>query len=191
MPYTAAQEVKYLSDRPFITQEYVPANNETEVKVFLSSKAFFSEPFKVLSGKHQSEPIWIYGTFAADAQPPFQSGIVLGYASYIYEGRTPTGKQSVRFAFYSKRKDTFKDPPAFSISVAGQAIQQGAAEALVPLTDSQFKQKVIVSVPTDVFLRVARARKVQFELGQKTYKPEGFQQKSMRALADIIDRQGK
>ena len=143
VPYTPAQEVKYISETPFITQEFVPAMNETGVTVFLSSKAFASEPFKVPLGKNQSEPIWIYGTAAADAQPPFQSGIVLGYASYIYEGRTPTGKHSVRFAFYSKRKDTFKGYLSFSISVAGQAIQQGAAEAPVQLTaDPDFKQKL-------------------------------------------------
>jgi hypothetical protein len=50
---------------------------------------------------------------------------------------------------------------------------------------------ITVNVPTDVFLRIARAKKVQFKLGPKSYEPVGYQQRYMRALAGIMDPQGK
>ena len=81
------------------------------------------------------------------------------------------------------------EPPAFSISAEGQELQQGAAE--LPGIWAKGQQMITVSVPTEVFLRIARAKKVQFKLGPKIYKPVGFQQKYMRALAKIIDPQGK
>jgi hypothetical protein len=190
--HTSAQDSKTLSEKPLITQIFEPAKNETVVKVLLGSKMFSRDPVKIPFGKDKSNPLRIYAPSEADTGPPVQSGLLLSDASYIYEGRTPAGKQSVRFTFYSKRKDTFKDQSAFSISIEGQTIAEGVAEPPVQLaSDEDFGQRITVSVSTDVFLRIARAKKVQFKLGPKAYKPEGFQYKSMRALADIIDPQNK
>jgi hypothetical protein len=191
-PYAEAQEIKFISHKPLITQEFSPARNETEVKLALNSRGVSANPVKIPFGDKKSDPILIYSPAEPGARTPIQSDMLLGYASYIYEGKNPTGKQGVTFTFYSKSKDTFKDQPAFSISVGEQIIQEGVVDVAQQLApDEDFRQKVIVRVPTDVFLRVARSKKVQFTLGLKTYKPEGFQQKSMRALADIIDPQSK
>lgn len=185
-----AQEVRTLSEKPYIIQTFAPERNETEVKLFLSIKGISSKnSIEIYLGKDKSNPIRM-SDFQHDptAGSRIQSGVLLDHASYIYEGTTPTGRQGVRFTFYSKRKDTFKDQPSFSIIVDGQAIHEGVAEPPIHLaSDEDFKQKILVSVPTNVFLRTARAKKVQFKLGPKVYKPESFQQKSMRALADIID----
>ncbi len=95
-PYALAQEAKTLSEKPLITQEFGPATNETEVRIILNSNSFSAETSKILLGG-------IPGTIYAPRQiARSQSGLVLGYASHTYEGRTPTGKQSTSFTFFSK-----------------------------------------------------------------------------------------
>jgi hypothetical protein len=89
-----------------------PAKNETGVRVILGNN-LASNPLMTPDG-HASYPV--------------QSGLNLGFAVYVYEGRAPGGKQGVIFTFISKREDTFKDPPAFSITAEGQELQQGAAD---------------------------------------------------------------
>ena len=184
--YAPAQEAKTISEKPWITQVFDPAVNETSVRVILNSDSFTAKWPKsgiMLGG--------VQGRIYAPRQiARLQSGLVLDSAGLVYEGRTPTGKQSVRFTFLSKRKDTFKDRSAFSISIEGQPIQEGVAEPPVQLaSDQDFRQKIMVSVPLEVFLRIARAEDVQFVLGPKTYKTESFQQKSMQALAEMINPQ--
>lgn len=189
--YAGVQEGKTLSEKPHIIQVFDPGKNETEIKVFLSINTFSSDTEKIFLGKDKSNPVTI-SIPRPGSSASIQSGLLLGYSSHIYEGRTPSGKQSVRLAFYSKRKDTFKDQSSFSITGDGQTIHEGVAEPPTHLaSDKDFKQKIIVSVPTEVFLRIARAKKVEFKLGTKTYAPEGFQQKSMQALANIIAPQSK
>lgn len=181
-----AQESKDLSEKPLITQVFDPARNETEVRVILNVNTISVDTAEFSLG---GVPGKIYGPWKGARS---QSGLVLGHASHIYEGRTPTGKQSASFTFFSKRKDTFKDQPAFSVIIEGQAIQEGVSEPPVQLASNEpYRQKIIVIVPTEVFLRIARAKKVQFKLGPKTYKTESYQQKSMRALANIIEPQSK
>lgn len=190
-PHVAAQEYKVLSEKPFIAQTFDPARNETEVKLDLSSKGV-KKVGEFTFGKDKSNPAVLYAQVEPGAPPPIQSGLLLGYASYVYEGRSPAARRDVRLTFYSKRKDVFKDQAAFSISIEGQTAYEGTVVlASQPLLDDEFKQKVMANVPTDVFLRAARAGKVLFVLGPKAYRPKDFQQKSMRALADMIDPQGK
>jgi hypothetical protein len=165
-------EGKKLSRDPLIIQTFDPAKNETEVKVILGNNMSADQLM----------------TYTAPVTYPVQSGLNLGWATYVYEGRVPGEKQGVIFTFFSEREDTFKARPAFSISAEGQELQQGVAE-LPGLWGKG--QMITLSVPTDVFLRVARAKKAEFTLGPKTYKPVGFQRKYMRALAKIIDPQGK
>ena len=165
---------KILSKKPLISQIFYPAKNETEVKVILASNADASNP-RMMSNSQITFPI--------------QSGVNLGFATYVYEGRIPGGKQNVRFTFVSDRKDTFEDQPAFSINADDQEIQKGVAE-LPGLWDKN-QQMITLNVPTEAFLRVAAAKKVEFRLGPKTYKPVGFQLKYMRALAKIIDPRSK
>ena len=187
----AQEEGKTLSENPLITQVFDFEKNETEIKVYLSVNTFSSDTEKIFLGKDKSSPITIHVPRPGSAAR-LQSGMLLGYASHIYEGRAPSEKQSVRFAFYSKRKDTFKEQPSFSIIGDGQVIHEGVAEPPTHLaSDKDFKQKIIVSVPTEIFLRMARSQKVEFKLETKIYIPESFQQKTMQALANIINPRSK
>jgi hypothetical protein len=181
-PYAFGQETTVLSIKPFITQSFNPARNETEIRVILNSNSFSAETSEFKLG---GETGTIYGP---SKSARVQSDIVLGYASYIYEGRAPLGKQSSSFTFFSERKDTFKDQPPFSIIIDGQSIQDGTTEPPSPLdSKTGYRQKIILIVPTEVFLRIASAKTIQIKIGPKIYKLEGFQQKSIRALTDTID----
>jgi hypothetical protein len=181
-----AQESKVLSEKPVITQVFDPARNETEVSVILSSNSFSADKSTFTLG---GKTVTIYGPGSSART---QSGLVLGYASHTYEGRTQTGKQNASFTFFSKHKDTFKDQPAFSIIIDGQATHGGKAEQPSQLDlKGDYWQKIKMIVPTQVLLQIASAKKVQFNIGPKIYKLEGFQQKSIRALADTFDAQKK
>ena len=48
-----------------------------------------------------------------------------------------------------------------------------------------------MNMPTDLFLRVAQAKKVELKLGPKTYKLNEGQRKHMRALAGTIEHPAK
>lgn len=186
-PTNQAQETQVLSQKPYITQTFDPARNETEVRVSLAINYSLTETSDFRVGE-------ITGTISGPNKGArTQSGLILGYANHIYEGRTPTGKRSGSFTFYSKRKDTFNDQAAFSIIVDGKTIQDGMAESPIQLSSKgdDYKQKIILLVPIEIFLRIANAKKVQFKIGPNIYELEGFQQKSIRALADTIDLQKK
>lgn len=181
-----AQESRVLSEKPVITQVFDPVRNETEVRVILNSNSFSADTSTFTLGGTTGT---IYGPGSSSRS---QSGLVLGYASHIYEGRIPTGKENASFTFFSKQKDTFRDQPAFSIIIDGQATQGGMAERPSQLDSiNDYRQKIKLIVPTQLFLQIASAKKVQFNIGPKIYKLEDFQQESIRALADTFDPQKK
>lgn len=168
--------------RPLIFQSYRPTKNRTEVTVILGNDS-------ELPGVVMIFPE------VSGVKTPYQSGILLGAAHYDYEGTTPSGARSARFTFVTKRKDTYQEPPEFTISVEGQPIYQGEAELylnIYEINGSKFaEQWITLKVPIDVLLRVAGAKNAEFKLGEKTYTPENFQMKYMQALANIIESQGK
>jgi hypothetical protein len=183
VPAGAKREDKLLSGhQPLIYQAYHPAMNTTQVTAILGSDSempglamIFPEKLGVIT--------------------PYQAGLLLGAAHYYYKGTTPSGARSGRFTFVTKRKEFYQDPPAFTISVEGQSVHDGEAE-LYQISyqvdgSNMAVQWVMLKVPIDVFLRVVGAKNVEFKIGGKTYKPEGFQQKYMRTLAKIIESQSK
>jgi hypothetical protein len=169
--------------RPSILQMYHPATDRTEVITMLGS-----------------EGVGTLGTLVSPigqsvTQASFQSGIVLNAAHYEYEGAIPSAGRDAWFTFITKKKDAFNELPPFTISVEGQTLYQGEAELslnIYEINGSKYSdQWVNLRVSADVFLRAARAKNVEFKIGEKTYKPESFQQKYMHALANIIESQGK
>ncbi|HEX8887538.1 MAG TPA: hypothetical protein VF779_00065, partial [Pyrinomonadaceae bacterium] len=113
--YTKAQDIKIISKKPPVMQLYDRTKNETDIKLKLGNNADASNISEVMSGQ-------------ADVIVPIQSGILLSFADYFYEGRTPSRKGSVKFTFLSEHKSTFKSPPDFSIIADGIEAQKGAAE---------------------------------------------------------------
>ena len=184
IPDRSEEDFKILSrERPAMFREYNRVTNRTSVAVFLTK----SRP--VLSSMYDTIP-------DPDAEPPVQSGILLSEARYDYEGRVPTGgARSAKFTFVTTRKETYKDPPPFTISVEGQPIYEGEAELSLDIyevnRDKKASQRVTLKVPLEILLRVAAAEKAEFKIGTKSYKPESFQHKYMRSLTKIIAEQGK
>jgi hypothetical protein len=179
-------EARSISEKPLITQKFDQATNETEVRVILNSNSFTADTTKILLAV-------IPVTISAPRQfARVQSGLVLVFAKYNYEGHVPTGKQSTSFAFFSKQKNTFNDKTTFTIITDGEAIQDGLTETPTQLgSDDTYRQKTLVIVPIELYLRISHAKNLQFKLGPKTYSLEDFQQKSIQALAKIIDPQIK
>jgi len=169
-------ENKLLSrSRPYMSQSYHPATNKTEVMVVLSN----------------DNTVGILFPEQTSASAPYKSGVVLASAHYDYEGTTQSARRSVRLVFIAKQKTAYQDPPVFTISVDGKSIHEGEAELYVnEYEDSGRKlseEWITLTVPVDVFLRVANGKDVEFTIGSKPYKPESFQQKYMRALAKVIE----
>ena len=107
--------------------------------------------------------------------------------SYSYPGNVPLRPQTVKFVFVSDgRKPKYKDTTEFRIDVDGSPVTQGKID--YDVKDSSFgKVEVLMAlVPTDLFLRIARAAKVQFSFGAKTHKLSNLQKKDLRALAETI-----
>ena len=164
--------------RPFIYQIYHVAADKTEVTAILGN---------------DSETPGIVMDFPElpRVNTPYQSGILLGSAHYDYEGTTPSGARSGRFTFITQKKETYPDPPKFTISIEGQAAHEGEAELYLNTYEINGRkvsqQWVTLKVPIEVFLKVAEATRVEFELGARSYKPEAFQQRYLRALAKKIE----
>jgi len=120
--------------------------------------------------------------------PTHQTGeFTLQALSYSYQGNVPARPQTVNFIFLSDgRKPKYKDTPEFRIDVDGSAITQGKID--YGLKDSPLGKVEVLTAPvaTELFFRIARAAKVQFSFGTKTYKLSGSEKKDMRALADTI-----
>ena len=158
-----------------MSQSYHPATNKTEVMVVLSN----------------DNTVGILFPEQTSASAPYKSGVVLASAHYDYEGTTQSARRSVRLVFIAKQKTAYQDPPVFTISVDGKSIHEGEAELYVnEYEDSGRKlseEWITLTVPVDVFLRVANGKDVEFTIGSKPYKPESFQQKYMRALAKVIE----
>jgi hypothetical protein len=178
----AGGEDKILSrGRPYILQMYHRATNRTELITMLRDEG---GALGALANSVEQSGV----------RASFQSGIVLNTAHYEYEGVTPSAAHAAWFTFITKKNDAFTDLPPFMISVDGQPAYQGEAELSLSIYEinggKHADQRVKLRVPVEVFLRVAGAKDVEFKLGEKTYKPEGYQQKYMRALANIMGSQG-
>lgn len=182
---SARGENKILSGaRPLIIQTYHPATNRAEVITMLGG-----------GGAGMLGALVSPTTGQSEARASFQSGIVLNDAHYDYEVVTPSAARDAWFTFITKKKDAFNDLPPFTISVEGQTLYNGEGELSLNIYEinggKYADQWVKLRVPVDVFLRVAGAKDVEFKLGEKTYKPESFQQRYMNAMANIIESQGK
>jgi hypothetical protein len=166
----AKVEDKLLSERPFMFQTYNPETDKTRVRVkLLPSSLSFEE---------------------SDKQPPFQSDILLSTAEYEYQGMTPSGERNVRFTFVTKRKDTYRDPPEYTISLEGRSIHQGESQLYLNVYEVNRRaiaeQWVTLKVPVEVFLQVARTNGVEFSIGGRAYKPVSLQERYLQSLLKIV-----
>lgn len=178
-PQCLAQELKLLSkDRKApIVQTFYPEKNETAIIAPIGAV----EDSEMLGMSRLGLPHRSYFTLSLES------------AEYAYLGKIPTRPKSVSFTFFVNRnKDRFKENPNFSISVDNKVIKQGEY-VLEQRTFEENKKPVTrdvlaITVPTDVFLSIAPAKKVSFKIGPETHKLNSEQRKHLNALAKSMSR---
>ncbi|HEX8746528.1 MAG TPA: hypothetical protein VF717_04955, partial [Pyrinomonadaceae bacterium] len=108
---------------------------------------------------------------------------------YTYPGRTLVRPQTVSFVIVPRQKP--KEAVSFSVSADGEIVHQGEALPPQSRTDANGRKKtgkdITVSVPTEVFLRLAQAKKVEFKIGKSSEKLNEYQRKAVAALAVTIN----
>lgn len=176
----SAQEIKLLTKGDLMTpiyQMFYPEKNET-VTIAPTGSA---ENMKMMGMVSEPE-MWRLT----------HRELVLWDVSYTYQGRNPIRPQNVNFTFFvNQRKDRYRKNQSFSISVDGTVVHEGAfvleQRAFEGNGKPVAREVLKVTVPTDVFLSVARAKKAQLELGSETFKLNGEQRKHLSVLATTIE----
>ena len=173
----AKDQHSVLSKRPPISQSYNSAKDRTDLMLPLA--------------ENESE-MTLFGSLMST-----RSGVVLAQAHYEYEGATYSvqrGRDSGRLIFIADKKNSYEDPPLFSVSVEGQPVFNGESELCLSIGfDHDRKvvdQWITLRMPRDVFLRVATANKVVIKIGEKSYEAKGYQIKYLHSLAKVIQALG-
>ncbi|MCA1592272.1 MAG: hypothetical protein LC754_06400 [Acidobacteria bacterium] len=168
-----AQAPELISRNPPVIKYFSAEKNETTIETQL---------FKLPSGP---ESEW-----AAQLDNSTRSGLKLTFAQYKYAGGGPARPRTVTFTFLTKGKYT--RPLNYSISAEKVIIHQGE----VSVEDSTSKsngrtetaQILTLVIPTEIFLRMAQAKKVEFQVGPNSYKLDDYQRKCLAALAGTIEK---
>lgn len=169
---SSAQNTEILSKDPSVARAFFREKNETITVTLLYELDFSIKP---------SSPMW------PEESP--RTNLSFIKALYTYQGRTPMRPQSVSFVILPRQKP--KEAVSFSVSADGEVVHQGETLPLQSETDANGRKKtrkdITVSVPTDVFLRLAQAKKVEFKIGKSSEKLNGYQRKAVAALAVTIN----
>jgi hypothetical protein len=162
------QNSEVLHRKPAVLKVFNPEKDESKVETLLF------------------DPLQAYDEMMNEASlnhPRLQ----LNRAGYSYPGRTPTRPQSVIFTFIPNEKR--KGLVTFSLSADNSLVAQG--EVSVVQENKNSHQELKVAVPTDIFIRIAQARKVEFKIGPESfkdsYKLNDYQKKCVAALAGTIN----
>jgi hypothetical protein len=174
---SSESQQKVLSRRPPITQSYSAAKDRTDVMLPLAE---------------DEGEMTLFGSLMST-----RSGVFLAQAHYEYEGSSyslQSARDTGRLVFIADKKNAYEDPPRFSVSVDDQPIFSGEAELYLSIGfDHDTKvidQWITVRMPRDVFLKVATANNVVIKIGEKSYKPKGYQTKYLHSLAKAIQALG-
>jgi hypothetical protein len=173
----AAQDISLErgKDHVPVARVFDPSKNETTVSVVPDSMGGLAARLLSNSPDVQSSPTHQTVEFTMRA------------VSYSYPGNIPLRPQHVNFVFISDgRKPKYKDNLDFSIDADASPLHQGKIDYSVKDSTLGRIEVLLASVPTEVFLRIAQAKKVQWTLGPKKYKLTDSQRKDMRALAETI-----
>ncbi|MDT4967101.1 MAG: hypothetical protein QOJ64_1838 [Acidobacteriota bacterium] len=133
----------------------------------------------------------IYRPQATDAPSTSSRDIALWDAHYAYPGKTPTRPQSVSFTFFINQDiHRYERDQSFTVSADSAIVQQGdfvLEDRSFEGNGKPFTRKVLtVVLPTDVFLSMIAARKVQIKVGPDTYKLNSSEWRHVQVLAKTI-----
>jgi hypothetical protein len=174
---SAAQDVSLEmgKDHVLVARAFDPSSDETTVSVIPDFMRVLVVDILSNSPDVQSSPTHQTVEFT------------LRSVSYSYPGNIPLRPQNVKFVFISDgRKPKYKDNLDFSIDAEASPLHQGKIDYSVKDSTLGRIEVLMTPVPTEVFLRIAQAKKVQWTLGVRKYKLTDSQRKGMRALAQTI-----
>jgi len=158
-----------------VVRTFDAARNETTVSVI-------PDFTRVIAGQ------LLAGSPGVQPSPTHQSiEFTLRAIAYSYAGNVPARPQTVNFIFASDgRKPKYSDTPEFRLDADGSTVSQGKIDYSLRDSDGGKIEVLRVPVATDLLLNIARANKIQFSFGTKTYKLSDTQRKDLRALAETI-----
>jgi hypothetical protein len=167
--------------KPPIVKMYDPENRGTDETIIL---ALLNNPETALA------------SLMPGTGSPYPQSFVLGDARYSYPGKTPSRPESVSFTFISDEgKNKYKGVVGFSISAEGEVVHQGdvtLGQRTFRLNGQQITQQLLTAtLPTDTFIRITQAKKVQLKVGSKSFKLNDYQRKAIVALSGTMEPAGK
>ena len=174
-PPTAKSQDEVFSKRPPITQHYNSEKDLTDLTLPL--------------GENEEE-MTLFGSLMS------RSGVFLAQAHFKYEGPNydTERKQSGTLVFIADEKNSYEDPPLFTISVDGQPLFNGESELYMSIGfdhDRKVRdQWITLRMPREVFLKVASASKLVIKIGEKSYEAKGYQTKYLHSFAKTIQALG-
>jgi hypothetical protein len=133
---------------------------------------------------------------SSDASQVVNRTLVLWDAQYSYVGRIATRPTKVKFTFFvNQRLSSYKKDSSFILSAGDNVVQQGTAvfeeQTFAGEKEPYTREVLRVEIPTEAFLNVVHAKKVQIKFGPETYKLSSNQRNHIRALAATIDHLSK
>lgn len=168
----STQDTGFLSKNPPVLRIFNPEDNESVTITLLVERNYANWP---------ASPMW------PEESP--RTNLFFTRALYTFPGRTPVQPQTVSFIVVPRTKP--KKAVSFSVSADGEVIHQGEiapgqGETVIGGLKLD-KSVILVPVPTEVFLRLAQAKKVEFKIGTSSEKLNGYQRKAIAALAGTIN----
>jgi hypothetical protein len=167
--------------KPAIVKLYDPENQGRDETIILA----------LLNNPETASGSLMPGTGGSYAQR-----FILGDARYSYPGENPVRPRNVSFTFIAgEGKDTYKGVVNFSVSAGGAVVHQGdvtLGQRTFRLNGQNITRPVLTAtLPTDIFLRITQAKKVQFKVGSKSYKLNDYQRKAIVALSGTMEPASK
>ena len=115
----------------------------------------------------------------------FQTGSGLTMrAFYSYPGETPVKPESVTLWFFSSENfDAFKDERDLTIKADDEVFRLGKMDYGHPPDRHSHFESLSMSIPAEVFIRIANAKNVQVRLGEDEFDLNKQQLRNLQGLA--------
>jgi hypothetical protein len=172
----ASAQDGFLSKDPPVLRIFNPEDNESVTVTLLVKRNYSNRP---------ASPMW------PEESP--RVNLFFTRVLYTFPSRTPVRPQSVSFIILPRAKP--KEAVSFSITADAEVVHQGEivlgkGQAVIGGVKLD-KSAVLVTVPTEAFLRLAQAENVEFKMGETSEKLNDYQRKAIAALAVTINAIGK
>lgn len=157
-----------------------PATKQDKVNVY---RKYDKNKQETITG---TELMLVYGPAG-----PYSLGFGLSTrAAYVFPGRTPSPPEDITLTFMSSEDSyVFTFERDLTIRADGEVFQLGKMEySQIEKTLRAAYEKLWISIPRDVFARIANSKKVHVKLGQKEF---DFTEKHLKHFQALISSIGR